>query len=83
MIARIVLPLVGVLLLGLGVWVLADYPIEIGWFAFGFGEGAAPDLTPAISTLTLIGLALLVLGGALLGAAAGFALGRRRRPAEG
>ena len=78
MIARLVLPLLGLLLLGAGVWVIATYPIEVGWFAFGFGEGAAPDLTPAISTLTTIGLALLVLGGALLGAALGFALGRRR-----
>ena len=81
MIARIVLPLLGVLLLGAGAWLIAEYPIEIGWFTYGFGDNAPPDLTPAISAMTTVGLALLLLGGALVGAAIGFALGRRRRPA--
>lgn len=77
MIARLVLPLLGLLLLGAGAWVIAEYPIEIGWFAFGFGDGVAPDLTPAISVLTQLGLVLLVLGGAVIGAAVGLAIGRR------
>ena len=68
MIARLALPLGGLLLLAAGAWVLAQYPIEVAWFTYGAGEGAPPDLTPAISTLTTVGLALLVLG-------------RRRRPA--
>lgn len=83
MIARLVLPLLGLLLLGVGAWVIAEYPIEIGWFAFGFGDGAAPDLTPAISVLTQLGLVLLVLGGAVIGAAVGLAIGRRTAPGAG
>lgn len=79
MIARLVFPLVGLLLLGVGGWLIAEYPIEIGWFTYGFGDNAPPDLTPAISAMTTVGLALLVLGGAVVGAAVGFALGRRRR----
>jgi len=81
MIARLVLPLLGLLLLGVGAWLIAEYPIEIGWFTYGFGDNTPPDLTPAISAMTTVGLALLVLGGAVVGAAVGFALGRRRRPA--
>lgn len=77
MIARLALPLLGLLLLGAGVGVIATYPIEVAWFAYGFGEGAAPDLTPVVSVLTQLGLALLVLGGATVGASVGFALGRR------
>lgn len=81
MIARLILPLAGLLLLAAGAWLLAEYPIGIGWFGWAQPDtGPAFDITPQISAITQLGLALLVVGGALVGAAVGFALGRRRAP---
>ena len=83
MIARLVLPLLGVVLIGVGAWLLAEYPISIGWFGWGQpGDAGAIEITAQLSAITQLGLALLVVGGALVGAAVGFALGRRApRPA--
>ncbi|GAA1700330.1 hypothetical protein GCM10009792_20620 [Microcella alkalica] len=79
MIARVVLPLLGLLLLGAGVWLLAEYPIGVSWFGWVQPDDAGElDITTQISAITQTGLAMLVVGGALVGAAIGFALGRRR-----
>ncbi len=81
MIARIILLLFGLLLLGAGSWLLLEYPIGIGWFGWGEPDGGeVPDFSAQLSAITQVGLASLVIGGSLVGAAVGFALGRRQLP---